>query len=101
MNLDTLNPMLPPLADALPKNPQANTFVVTGRVVPDANRPQETLAKLLIYNRSQHTLEYHHDAPFYEIFSGVNDSILTGIAAKKGGVRLLLVANCKRSFKSE
>ena len=99
--LNTLNPMLPPLAAALPKNPGANSFVVTTRVVPDANRPREWIPKSLIYNRQNKTLEYHHDSPFYEIFSGVNDQILIRVAAKKGGVRLLLVAGCKRSFQKE
>ena len=101
MSLDTLNPMLPPLANALPKHPSADTFIVRGRVVPDATRPREFLSKSLIYSRRQHTLEYHHDAAFYEIFSGVTDEIIIPIAAKKGGVRLLLVAGCKRSFKTE
>ena len=99
--LDTLNPMLPPLAASLSKNPAANSFRVSCRVVPDANKPREFYSKSLLYNRRAQTLQYHHDSAFYEIFSGVTDAKLNKIAAKKGGVRLLLVAGCKRSFVPE
>lgn len=99
--LDTINPALVSLESHLAEHPRAQTIRLSWRIVPNPNRPLEALPRWFVYNRAQKTLSFHHGAPFYDVYSGVTDAILTRIAAKKGGVRMLLKNGCPRTFAKE
>lgn len=99
--LDTINPSLAVLAKALPQHPAAHTLRLSWRIVPDPSRPLETLPHSFVYDRGAKTLAYHHNMPFYDLYSGATDPILKAVGAKKGGVRLLLKNGCTRSFPAE
>lgn len=98
--IDVLNPALPPLAAALPKNPGANTFRLTYSIVPDATKKLEAIPHFLIYDRKAKTLEIHRDRATFETFSGVSDAILTRVAAQNGGMKELM-SSCKMSSQPE
>lgn len=99
--LDTINPAIMVLEQNLAKHPAAPMLRLSWRVVPNSKRPREFLPRSFVYNRARKTLSFHHEAPFVEVYSGVNDAILAKVAAKKGGVRMLLKNGCSRSFVSE
>ena len=94
--LDISNPVIATLAAALPKHPQAKTFNVTWKIVPDKTKPREAIGQWMIYNRAQKTLEFHRDRPQYQQFSGVSDAILKSLAARGGSVLELTNWNCQQ-----
>jgi hypothetical protein len=96
-DMDKINLAIPPLAAAVRAHPQANTFRVRYSIVPDPALPHEKLPLEITYDRKAKILRWSREH-YYEQYDNVSETTLQKVAAKKGGVRMLLGYGCPRSF---
>jgi hypothetical protein len=97
VDIDKINLALPMLSQVIKQHPSANRYRVRYVVRPDPQRPREVLSRTVEYNRTAHTLRWSREF-WYEHYSHVTDTIIHDVAAKRGGVRLLLRLGCPRTF---
>lgn len=97
VHIDKINLAIPMLYKALQETPNAQSFCVSYRMVPDENEPRVFLPRTIDYNRSTHTLRWSREF-WFESYSGATDEIIARVAKKQGGVRMLLKLGCTRSF---
>ena len=96
-DLDKINLALPLLDDLVRAHPAANSYRVRYDILPDSSHPRETLPREISFDRRAAVLRWSREL-WFEQYDSVTDEALHAIAAKKGGVRMLLKRGCRRTF---
>jgi hypothetical protein len=97
VHIDKINLAVPMLWQAIEQNPQAHTFCVEYRMVPDPVEPGVYLTRTIDYNRNTKVLRWSREF-WYESYTPVTDEIIKRVALKNGGVRMFLRLGCMRTF---
>lgn len=96
-DVDKINLAIPLLNAQVRSHPSANSYRVRYDILPDAAHPRETLPREITFDRRAAVLRWSREF-WDEKYESVSDEILCAVAAKKGGVRMLLKHGCRRTL---